>query len=122
MFAGVVQIQIHLSGVGVGELSNLQINDDQTAKPAMKKQQVDAVPLVADAQPPLPGNEGEVASEFQKKVFQPVDQRFFQSVFGIFILQSQELEDQRVLDLLFGRQLLGRLKRVTPAENGRLVA
>ncbi len=42
----------------------------------MKEQQVDAVPLVADAQAPLPGNEGEVTAKFEKKVFQSKDQRF----------------------------------------------
>jgi len=46
----------------------------------------------------LASNESEVAAEFQEKVFQPVDQRFFQSAFGIFVVQSKELENQGVLD------------------------
>ncbi len=73
-------------------------------------------------QPPLPSNESEVAAEFQEKVFQPVDQRFFHSAFGIFVVQSKELENQGVLDPLFRGQLLGRLRRLTSAENCRLVA
>ena len=35
----------------------------------MKEQKVDAIPLVADAQTPLAGNERELASEFQKEFF-----------------------------------------------------
>src|SRR5882724_11972592 len=105
----------------MGEFSNLQIDDDQTTKTAVKEQQVDAVPLIADPQPPLPGKEGELAAEFQEEMFQPVDQGFFQSAFGILILQSQELENEWVFVLLFRSQLLGRFRHATSAENCGLV-
>jgi hypothetical protein len=49
VLAGVVQIEIHPSGIGMREFSDLQIDNDQTAQASMKEQQVDAIPLVADA-------------------------------------------------------------------------
>ncbi len=53
VFPGVVQIKVHLPGVGVGELAELQVDDDQAAEFAVEEQEVDPVPLVADAEPLL---------------------------------------------------------------------
>jgi hypothetical protein len=44
---------VHLPGVGVGELAELQVDDDQAAEFAVEEQEVDPVPLVADAEPLL---------------------------------------------------------------------
>ncbi len=38
MFAGVIQIKIHLSGVGVCELPQLQFDDDQRTQSAVKEE------------------------------------------------------------------------------------
>jgi hypothetical protein len=43
----VVQVQIHLACVCVGEPARLQIDQDQTAEPPMKQEQVDPIPLIA---------------------------------------------------------------------------
>src|ERR1700689_3386116 len=48
VLTSIVQIEIHLSGVGVSELTNLQIDDNQATQPPIEKQQVDAIPLRAD--------------------------------------------------------------------------
>jgi hypothetical protein len=80
VLAGIVQIKIHLAGIDVGEFADLQIDNDQAAQPSMKEQQIDAIPFVADAQASLPSQEGEVAAQLEKKILQPVDQRFFQGV------------------------------------------
>src|SRR5580700_4083468 len=71
----IVQVQIHLSGIGVGEFSDLQIDYYQAAQSSMKEQQIDAIPLVTDAQASLPCQEREVAAQFEKKLLQSVDQR-----------------------------------------------
>jgi hypothetical protein len=48
----------------------------------VKKQQIDPVPLVSDAQPPLAGNEGELAAKFQEKAFQPWGSKASSKVFS----------------------------------------
>jgi hypothetical protein len=81
LLAHVVQVKIHLSGIGVSEFPDFQIDDDQAEQPAMKEQQLDAISLIAHGQTSLPCQEGEVAAQFEEKFLQPVDQRFFQGVF-----------------------------------------
>ena len=44
---------------------DLQVNHHEATQLSMKEKQVDAIPLVPDAQPLLPTDEGEVAAEFQ---------------------------------------------------------
>lgn len=58
---------MHLAGVGVGELADLQVDDDEAAQAAVEEQQINAEPLVPDAQAPLPADEGEVAAQFEQK-------------------------------------------------------
>jgi hypothetical protein len=44
---------VHLSRVGVGELAQLQVDDQQRAQAAMEEEEIDTVPLISDTQPPL---------------------------------------------------------------------
>ena|ERR1035438_3016 len=67
MLASIVQIEIHLSGVGVGKLADLQVDDNQAAQSPMEEKQVDAIPFCADTEPPLARNEREIVAEFQKE-------------------------------------------------------
>jgi hypothetical protein len=76
-----------LSRVGVREFSELQIYQDQGTKTTVKKQQINSVPLVADAKALLPGDECEIASEFKQKVFQMKDERLLQIALGVLIFQ-----------------------------------
>jgi hypothetical protein len=69
---------VHLSDVGVIQFGKLEVDDDQTAKTPVEKQQIDAEPALADAQSTLAPNESEVATELQQKILQPVDQRIFE--------------------------------------------
>jgi hypothetical protein len=62
-----VQVEIHLSCVCVGEPSDFQINDNQAVQSAMKEQQIDSVPFVAGAQSPLTRNKGKVIAEFKQR-------------------------------------------------------
>jgi hypothetical protein len=61
---------VHLAGVGVRELVELQIDDDEAAQAPVEEQQVDPVPRVADAQPALATDEREVAAELEEKCLQ----------------------------------------------------
>ena len=78
----------------------------------MEEQQVDAIPLVADAQPPLAADEGEVAAEFEQEGFEVADEGVLEVGLGVLVLQAEELEDERVLDFLLGRDgVAGRAAR-----------
>jgi len=46
----VVEIEVHLSGVGMGEFAHLQVDDHQTPQATMEKDQVHPIPFVTDAQ------------------------------------------------------------------------
>ncbi|GGY24463.1 hypothetical protein GCM10007387_02510 [Pseudoduganella albidiflava] len=49
VLAGIVQVHVHLAGIGMAELAelaDLEIDDQQALEAAMKEQQVDAKPAV----------------------------------------------------------------------------
>jgi len=64
MFARVIQIHVHLSGIGVSESSALEIDNDEAPQLAMKEQQIEAIPFVADAKAALASDESEIAAKF----------------------------------------------------------
>jgi hypothetical protein len=55
---------VHLSSIGVSEPSALEIDDHEAAQLAMKEQQIDAIPFIADAEAALSSNKSEIAAEF----------------------------------------------------------
>ena len=75
VFTGVVQINSHLPGVGVGEAAELEIENDETAKSAVEEQQVDTEPLVVNSQAALSPDESEVVAEFKEERFKLADKR-----------------------------------------------
>jgi len=48
VFPRIVEIEMRLSGIRMGELSDLEVDDDQRLQPPMRKEQIDAVQLVID--------------------------------------------------------------------------
>jgi hypothetical protein len=52
-----------LTRVGWRELSELEVDHDQAAKPTMEEQEVDSVPRVTDSQSALAADECEIAAE-----------------------------------------------------------
>jgi hypothetical protein len=54
-----------LTGVGVGEFAELQINQDKAAEAPVEEEKIDAVPLMADSQALLPRDEGKVVPQFK---------------------------------------------------------
>ncbi len=47
VLGNVVQIHVHLAGIGVRELIQFQVDYDQASQTPMEKQQIDSIPLVA---------------------------------------------------------------------------
>jgi len=64
-FPCIVQVEVHLSGVGMGELADLQVDDHQTSQATMEKDEVHPIPFVADAQTLLPADEAEIPAKLQ---------------------------------------------------------
>ena len=83
VLAGVVQVEMNLPSIGVAELADLEVDDHQTLELAVEKQQIDAEPVVVDAQAALAADEAEVVAQFQQEVGQMLDQRVFEIGFGI---------------------------------------
>jgi hypothetical protein len=48
---GVIEVQVHLSGICVGKFMEFEVNDNQTAQAAMEKDQVDAKNDAASGMP-----------------------------------------------------------------------
>jgi hypothetical protein len=112
---------VHLAGIGVGELADLEVDDDQAAEATVKEEEVDSIPLVADAEAALAADEGELAAELEQEGLEVVDERFLQVVLGILVLEAEELQDQRVAHLVVGREGITGLGLPAPGEHGGLV-
>ena len=66
MLARVVQIQVHLTGIGVSEFTEFQIHDYESPKAAVEENEINPVPFGSDAQPFLPSDECEIVAQFQR--------------------------------------------------------
>jgi hypothetical protein len=89
---------MHLAGVGVGEFAELEVDHHEAAKAAVKKEQIHPIPFIADTQAPLAADEGEVATEFEQESFKMPDQRGLKLTFGVFVLEIEEFEHERIAD------------------------
>jgi len=85
MLLGIVQIEIHLASVSMGEFPGFEIDENEAFETTLKKHQVNAEPFIPDAQALLASHEGEVIAEFQKEVFEVKNQRLFQRRFGVLV-------------------------------------
>jgi hypothetical protein len=56
---------MHLPRIGMGKLADFQIDDEETAQAAVKKYQIDSIPLAANAQPFLPADERKVSAQLE---------------------------------------------------------
>jgi len=121
MFAGVVQIKVHLPSVSMCEPPELQVDDDETAQPTMEEDQVYSIPLIVDPQPALTRDEGEVVAEFEEEVFEVADDGVFELGLGTFIAQTEEFEHERVFNFLLGGQGVTRLGFRALGEEGGFV-
>jgi hypothetical protein len=85
------------------ELPQFQIHDDEGSKSSVKKHQVHPIPLRADSQTLLTGDEREIIAQLQEELFEAVDERILEVRFRILVLEIQELEHERVTDVRVGR-------------------
>ena len=102
----IIEKEIQLSSVGMGEPTDLQIDVNQAAQTAVEKGEVHSMPFVPGPSPSLPGNERGIISEFQEELFQAVDQSVFQGAFGVLILKAKELQHHWVFDFFLSRGLV----------------
>jgi hypothetical protein len=88
MFSDVVQIKIHLAGIGMREVAVFQIDHDQTTQTAVVKQEIDAVPDVPDADALLPGHKRKAGAQLEQERFEMPDQPKKQSTSTDLLLYS----------------------------------
>src|SRR5205809_7982374 len=76
----------------------------------MEENQIDPIPLGSDAQPLLSSDEREIVAQLQQELLDAPNQRIFEFGLRIFVVQIQELEDERIShvrvngqSLIFGR-------------------
>src|SRR5262249_23300453 len=86
--------------VGVRQSAEFQVDDDEASKRSVKEDQVDPVPRIAHAQSSLSADEREVPAELEEEVLEVADERLLDLGLRIFVLQTEELEYERILDLL----------------------
>lgn len=63
----------------MGQRTELQIDDDEAPQLAMEEQQINPIPRLVDAKPPLPPDKGEAIAKFEQKILQPSNQGLFRS-------------------------------------------
>jgi hypothetical protein len=64
MLPRIVEIHVHLASIAVSESAALEIDDDEAPQLAMKEQQIDPIPFIADAEAALASDKSEIAAEF----------------------------------------------------------
>ena len=90
MLARVVQVQVHLAGIRVRELPELEIDHDQAAQQSVKEDEIDPVPFVIEPQPPLAPDEREIVSQLEEKCLQSRDERNFQIALRVLVFEIKE--------------------------------
>src|SRR4051812_33110043 len=83
----VIQVQVHLPRVRVGEFPGLQVNHDQAPQPPAEELQVHPVPRIPHPQAALPPDERDIPAQLDQERLQVPDQRPFQLALGILVLQ-----------------------------------
>ena len=63
VLAGVVEVEMHLASVGIAELADFEVDNDEAPEPPVKEYEVDAEPSVVDPEPTLAANESEVVAQ-----------------------------------------------------------
>lgn len=56
---------MHLPRVSVRELTKLEVNDHQAAQAAVKEEQIDPIPGVANSEPALTAHECEISAQLE---------------------------------------------------------
>ena len=112
---------MHLPRVGVCEAPQPEIDEHEAAWSAVEEDEIDAEPVVANPQAALSTNEAEVAPQFEQESLEMADERLFEIALGVLVSESEELEHERILDLLLRRHSVAWPKARTALEHRGLV-
>ncbi len=82
----------------------------------MKQKEVHSIPFIVNPQPALPGDKREIVAELEKELLEMMHQSTFQVGLGVFILQSEEFEHQRVFDFFVCGKRVARVGQWLPPE------
>jgi hypothetical protein len=69
-----IQVEVHLSGIGVLEGANLEIQQHVATQAAVEEDQIDAFMLAADSDAKLPRFETETGAQLQHEALQMIEQ------------------------------------------------
>ena len=100
----VVHVHLHLAQVLMGQLVELQVNDEVAAQEAVVENEVQEVVLAVEGESFLPGLEEKTLAQLDEKPLQVGDDGRLQIGFRIagLLLQAQELEDESFFQEVFG--------------------
>jgi len=69
---------------------------------ASLQEEIDAIPLIPDPAVSLTSDECEVSAKLEEEGLEVVDERLFQIVLGVLVLEAEEFEDERITHFLVG--------------------
>src|SRR5882724_2205463 len=100
---------MHLPGVRVVELADLEVDYHEASEPPVEEKQVDAEPGVIKAQSTLAPDERKVIPQLQQKIGQVPDKRVLKIRLRILVFQTEKFEHERIPNSLLGFDDVGRL-------------
>ena len=92
---------MHLTGVRIAELPNLDVRNQQASQTAVKEDEINSEPIIVDPKATLAAEKRKVISQLQQEVGKVLYERFFHVCFGIFVLEVQEFENEWIFDCFF---------------------
>ena len=86
VLAGVIEIEVHLSGIRISEAIRLEVDDDQTAQTPVEEKKIDPKPSIVEAKSLLASEKSEVVTQLQQEVREMADERLFEITFRVLVL------------------------------------
>ena len=102
IFTRVVEIQVHLAGIGMSKFTEFQIHNDEASKSAVEENQINPIPFGAYAQSLLSSDECKIVAQLQEELLKAPYECVFEFRFRILVLQIQEFEDERISHVSVG--------------------
>ncbi len=99
------EIQLHLSLITGLEFTKFQVNCNKTTQTAMIEEQVDVIILIIYCNTFLSGKECKIIAQFGYKILKFCNNCIFKIFFGIGVMQSEKIEDIRILEYKVSRHL-----------------
>ena len=86
VLAGVIEIEVHLSGIRISESIRLEVDDYQTAQTPVEEKKIDPKPSIVEAKSLLASEKGEVVTQLQQEIREIADERLFEITFRVLVL------------------------------------